>query len=114
MGDIMNNEKREVLYIAGIYYIVFAVAFILLAFAFNNNTLKICAIISTLFAMGCLALSDFYKRCENSFFILNTLSIFLSILLLAPILVFLSIIDICCAIIEFISRLIKGGGENGL
>ena len=108
MGVIMNNEKREALYIAGVYYIVFAVVFILLTFAFKNDTLKICTIISTIFAMGCLALSDFYKRSENGFFILNILSI----LLLAPILVFLSIIDICYNIIGFISRLIKGGGEN--
>ena len=104
----MNNEKREALYITGVYYIVFAVAFILLAFAFENDTLKIATIISTIFAMGCLALSDFYKRCENSFFILNILSI----LLLAPILIFLIIMDICHIIIMFISRLIKGGGEN--
>ena len=104
----MNNEKREALYIAGIYYIVFAVAFILLAFAFRNDTLKIGTIISTIFAMGSLALSDFYKRSENSFFILNILSI----LLLAPILVFLTIIDICYNIIVFISHLFKGGGEN--
>ena len=104
----MNNEKREALYIAGVYYIVFAVTLILLTFAFKNDTLKIGTIISTIFAMGCLALSDFYKRSENGFFILNILSI----LLLAPILVFLSIIDICYTIIGFISRLIKGGGEN--
>ena len=104
----MNNEKREALYIAGIYYIVFAVTFILLSFAFKNDILKMGTIISTIFAMGCLALSDFYKRSENSFFILNILSI----LLLAPILVFLSILDICYNIIGFISRLIKGGGEN--
>ena len=104
----MNNEKREALYIAGIYYIVFAVIFILLAFAFRNDTLKIGTIISTIFAMGSLALSDFYKRSENSFFILNILSI----LLLAPILVFLTIIDICYNIIVFISHLFKGGGEN--
>ena len=104
----MNNEKREALYIAGVYYIVFAVVFILLTLVFKNDTLKICTIISTIFAMGCLALSDFYKRCENSFFILNILSI----LLLAPILVILSIIDICYTIIGFIFRLIKGGGEN--
>ena len=104
----MNNEKREALYIAGVYYIVFAVVFILLTFAFKNDTLKICTIISTIFAMGCLALSDFYKRSENGFSILNILSI----LLLAPILVFLTIIDICYNIIGFISRLIKGGGEN--
>ena len=104
----MNNEKREALYIAGIYYIVFAVTFILLSFAFKNDILKMGTIISTIFAMGCLALSDFYKRSENSFFILNILSI----LLLAPILVFLTIIDICYTIIGFISRLIKGGGEN--
>ena len=108
MGVIMNNEKREALYIAGVYYIVFAVTLILLTFAFKNDTLKIGTIISTIFAMGCLALSDFYKRSENGFFILNILSI----LLLAPILVFLSIIDICYTIIGFISRLIKGGGEN--
>ena len=104
----MNNEKREALYIAGVYYIVFAVVFILLTVAFKNDTLKICTIISTIFAMGCLALSDFYKRSENGFFILNILSI----LLLAPILVVLTIIDICYNIVEFISRLIKGGGEN--
>ena len=104
----MNNEKREALYIAGVYYIVFAVAFILLTFAFKNDTLKIGTIISTVFAMGSLAVSDFYKRSENSFFILNILSI----LLLAPILVFLSIIDICYTIIGFIYHLIKGGGEN--
>ena len=104
----MNNEKREALYIAGVYYIVFAVTLILLTFAFKNDTLKIGTIISTIFAMGCLALSDFYKRSENGFFILNILSI----LLLAPILVFLSIIDICYNIIGFISRLIKGGGED--
>lgn len=104
----MNNEKREALYIAGVYYVVFAVVFILLTLVFKNDTLKICTIISTIFAMGCLALSDFYKRSENGFFILNILSI----LLLAPILVFLSIIDICYNIIGFISRLIKGGGEN--
>ena len=104
----MNNEKREALYIAGVYYIVFAVVFILLTVAFKNDTLKICTIISTIFAMGCLALSDFYKRSEDGFFILNILSI----LLLAPILVFLTIIDICYNIIGFISRLIKGGGEN--
>ena len=104
----MNNKKREALYIAGIYYIVFAVVFILLVFAFKNNALKIGTIISAIFAIGCLALSDFYKRCENSFFILNILSI----LLLAPVLVFLSIIDICYNIIGFISRLIKGGEEN--
>ena len=104
----MNNEKREALYIAGVYYIVFAVVFILLTVAFKNDTLKICTIISTIFAMGCLALSDFYKRRENGFFILNILSI----LLLAPILVVLTIIDICYNIVEFISRLIKGGGEN--
>ena len=108
MGVIMNNEKREALYIAGVYYVVFAVVFILLTLVFKNDTLKICTIISTVFAMGCLALSDFYKRSENGFFILNILSI----LLLAPILVFLSIIDICYTIIGFISRLIKGGGEN--
>ena len=108
MGVIMNNEKREALYITGVYYIVFAVAFILLAFAFENDTLKIGTIINTIFAIGCLALSDFYKRCENSFFILNILSI----LLLAPILVFLTIMDICYNIIGFIYRLIKGGGEN--
>ena len=108
MGVIMNNEKREALYIAGVYYVVFAVVFILLTLVFKNDTLKICTIISTIFAMGCLALSDFYKRSENGFFILNILSI----LLLAPILVFLSIIDICYTIIGFISRLIKGGGEN--
>lgn len=104
----MNNEKREALYIAGIYYIVFGVVFILLAFAFRNDTLKLGTIISTIFAIGCLALSDFYKRFENGFFILNILSI----LLLAPILVFLTIIDICYTIVAFISRLIKGGGEN--
>ena len=104
----MNNEKREALYIAGIYYIVFAVTFILLSFAFKNDILKMGTIISTIFAMGCLALSDFYKRSENSFFILNILSI----LLLAPILVFLTIIDICYTIIVFISHLFKGGGEN--
>lgn len=104
----MNNEKREALYIAGVYYIVFAVAFILLTFAFKNDTLKICTMHSTIFAIGCLALSDFYKGSEDSFFILNILSI----LLLAPILVFLTIIDICYNIIGFISRLIKGGGEN--
>lgn len=104
----MNNEKREALYIAGIYYIVFAVVFILLTFAFKNDALKICTMHSTIFAIGCLALSDFYKRSENGFFILNILSI----LLLAPILVFLTIIDICYNIIGFISRLIKGGGEN--
>lgn len=104
----MNNEKREALYIAGIYYIVFAVTFILLSFAFKNDILKMGTIISTIFAMGCLALSDFYKRSENSFFILNILSI----LLLAPILVFLTIIDICYNIIVFISHLFKGGGEN--
>lgn len=104
----MNNEKREALYIAGVYYIVFAVVFILLTFVFKNDTLKICTIISTIFAMGCLALSDFYKRSENGFFILNILCI----LLLAPILVVLTIIDICYNIIGFISRLIKGGGEN--
>lgn len=104
----MNNEKREALYIAGIYYIVFAVIFILLAFAFRNDTLKIGTIISTIFAMGSLALSDFYKRSENSFFILNILSI----LLLAPILVFLTIIDICYNVIVFVYYLIKGGGEN--
>ena len=104
----MNNEKRESLYIAGVYYVVFAVVFILLTLVFKNDTLKICTIISTIFAMGCLALSDFYKRSENGFFILNIFSI----LLLAPILVFLSIIDICYNIIGFISRLIKGGGEN--
>lgn len=108
MGVIMNNEKREALYIAGIYYIVFAVTFILLAFAFRNDTLKIGTIISTIFAMGSLALSDFYKRFENGFFILNILSI----LLLAPILVFLTIIDICYNIIVFVYYLIKGGGEN--
>ena len=108
MGVIMNNEKREALYIAGIYYIVFAVTFILLSFAFKNDILKMGTIISTIFAMGCLALSDFYKRSENSFFILNILSI----LLLAPILVFLTIIDICYNIIVFISHLFKGGGEN--
>ena len=108
MGVIMNNEKREALYIAGIYYIVFAVIFILLAFAFRNDTLKIGTIISTIFAMGSLALSDFYKRSENSFFILNILSI----LLLAPILVFLTIIDICYNVIVFVYYLIKGGGEN--
>ena len=108
MGVIMNNEKREALYIAGIYYIVFAVAFILLAFAFRNDTLKIGTIISTIFAMGCLALSDFYKKSENGFFIFNILSI----LLLAPILVCLTIIDICYNIIVFISHLFKGGGEN--
>lgn len=104
----MNNEKREALYIAGVYYIVFAVVFILLTFAFKNDALKICTIINSIFAMGCLALSDFYKRSENGFFISNILSI----LLLAPILVFLSIIDICYTIIGFISHLIKGGGEN--
>ena len=104
----MNNEKREALYIAGVYYIVFAVTFILLAFAFKNDVLKVGTIISTIFAIGCLALSDFYKRHENGFFILNILSI----LLLAPILVFLSIIDICYTIIGFIYHLIKGGGEN--
>lgn len=104
----MNNEKREALYIAGIYYIVFAVTFILLSFAFKNDILKMGTIISTIFAIGCLALSDFYKRSENGYFILNILSI----LLLAPILVFLTIIDICYTIIGFISRLIKGGGEN--
>ena len=108
MGVIMNNEKREALYIAGVYYIVFAVVFILLTFAFKNDALKIATIINSIFAMGCLALSDFYKRSENGFFISNILSI----LLLAPILVFLSIIDICYTIIGFISRLIKGGGEN--
>ena len=108
MGVIMNNEKREALYITGVYYIVFAVAFILLAFAFENDTLKIGTIINTIFAIGCLALSDFYKRSENGFFILNILSI----LLLAPILVFLTIIDICYNIIVFIYYLIKGGGEN--
>ena len=108
MGVIMNNEKREALYIDGLYYIVFAVAFILLSFAFKNDTLKIGTIISTIFAIGCLALSDFYKRSENGFFILNILSI----LLLAPILVFLTIIDICYNIIVFISHLFKGGGEN--
>ena len=104
----MNNEKREALYIAGVYYIVFAVVFILLTLVFKNDTLKICTMHSTIFAIGCLALSDFYKRTENDFFILNILSI----LLLAPILVFLSILDICYNIIGFISRLIKGGGEN--
>lgn len=104
----MNNEKREALYIAGIYYIVFAVVFILLTFAFKNDTLKICTMHSTIFAICCLILSDFYKRSEDGFFILNILSI----LLLAPILVFLSIIDICYTIIGFISHLIKGGGEN--
>ncbi|MEE1517425.1 MAG: hypothetical protein UF228_07510 [Lachnospiraceae bacterium] len=104
----MNNEKREALYIAGVYYVVFAVVFILLAFAFKNDTLKICTMHSAIFAMGCLVLSDFYKRSEDGFFILNIISI----LLLAPILVFLSILDICYAIIGFISRLIKGGGEN--
>ena len=108
MGVIMNNEKREALYIAGIYYIVFAVVFILLAFVFKNDTLKLGTIISTIFAMGCLALSDFYKRSESGFFILNILSI----LLLAPILVFLTIIDICYNIIVFVSHLFKGGGEN--
>ena len=107
MGVIMNNEKREALYIAGVYYVVFAVVFILLTLVFKNDILKICTIISTIFAMGCLALSDFYKRSENGLFILNIFSI----LLLAPILVFLSIIDICYNIIGFISRLIKGG-EN--
>lgn len=109
MGVIMNNEKREALYIAGIYYIVFAVVFILLTFAFKNNTLKICTMHSTIFAIGCLALSDFYKRSEDGFFFISNI---LSILLLAPILVFLTIIDICYNIIGFISRLIKGGGEN--
>ena len=104
----MNNEKREALYIAGVYYIVFAVVFILLSFAFKNDILRIGTIISTIFAMGCLALSDFYKRSENGFFISNILSI----LLLAPILVFLTIIDICYNIIVFISHLFKGGGEN--
>ena len=104
----MNNEKREALYIAGVYYIVFAVVFILLTLVFKNDTLKICTMHSTIFAIGCLALSDFYKSTENDFFILNILSI----LLLAPILVFLSILDICYNIIGFISRLIKGGGEN--
>lgn len=104
----MNKEKKEALYIAGIYYIVFAVVFILLAFAFKSDVLKIGTIISTIFAMGCLALSDFYKRCENSFFILNIFSI----LLLVPILVFLTIMDICYIIIGFISCLIKGGGKN--
>ena len=108
MGVIMNNEKREALYIAGVYYIVFAVVFILLSFAFKNDILRIGTIISTIFAMGCLALSDFHKRSENGFFISNILSI----LLLAPILVFLTIIDICYNIIVFISHLFKGGGEN--
>ena len=104
----MNNEKREALYIAGVYYIVFAVVFILLTFAFKNDTLKICTMHSSIFAMGCLVLSDFYKRSEDGFFILNILSI----LLLAPILVVLTIIDICYNIIVFISHLFKGGGEN--
>lgn len=104
----MNNEKREALYIAGVYYVVFAVVFILLTLVFKNNTLRICTIISTIFAMGCLTLSDLYKRSENGFFILNILSI----LLLAPILVFLSIIDICYNIIGFISHLIKGGEKD--
>ena len=108
MGVIMNNEKREALYIAGVYYIVFAVVFILLTLAFKNDVLRICTIISSIFAMGCLALSDFYKRTEDGFFISNILSI----LLLAPILVFLTVIDICYTIIVFISHLFKGGGEN--
>lgn len=104
----MNNEKREALYIAGVYYIVFAVVFILLSFVFKNDGLKVCTIISSIFTIGCLTLSNLYKRSENGFFILNILSI----LLLAPILVFLTIMDICYTIIGFISRLIKGGGEN--
>ena len=108
MGVIMNNEKREALYIAGVYYIVFAVVFILLTLVFKNDTLKICTMHSTIFAIGCLALSDFYKRSENGFFISNILSI----LLLAPILLLLTIIDICYSIIVFISHLFKGGGEN--
>ena len=104
----MNKEKGEALYISAVFYIVFAFLFILLSFAFRNDNFNIGTIINSIFAIGCSSLSFFYNRSENDFFILNILSI----LLLAPILVVLTIIDICYNIIVFISRLIKGGGEN--
>lgn len=104
----MNNEKREALFIAGMYYVVIACVFAVLTFLLKGEFVRIMMTANTIFATCSLLLSDYYKRTDESIWILNILSI----ILLGPILIVLMIIDIIYNIIAFIYYLVKGGGEN--
>lgn len=103
----MNSEKKEALFISGIYYVVIGCIFMLLSIFLKNDYIRTMIILNSIMATCSLLLGEVYKRKERVGWIVDIFSF----IILCPILIILMVLDFIYNIFAFIYYLIKGG-EN--